>query len=202
MEKIASQLDADGYFIGGVVADESPLEPGVFLIPGGAIDIEPPEARAGMRFKPAQDATWIEEEDHRNEVLYLITDGAPYQLGRDVSGQTYSGAGPLPPWLTSEQRPGPFHKWVSGAWVFDEAAQVEAEISAERAWRDAESARIAWVRERHRDELDADLETSLRKAQFAELLGYIQSLRDWPKDPDFPAQHARPVRPTWLDVIL
>jgi hypothetical protein len=40
--KIVSQLDEKGYFVGTTIADESPLEPGVFLIPGGAIDVEPP----------------------------------------------------------------------------------------------------------------------------------------------------------------
>ncbi len=45
--KIVSQLDANGYFAGAVEADESPLEPGVFLIPGGAIDVPPPNVPQG-----------------------------------------------------------------------------------------------------------------------------------------------------------
>ena len=52
MEKIVSQLDAQGYFDGAVVADESPLEPGVFHIPAGAIDVTPPSLiDAGKRYK-------------------------------------------------------------------------------------------------------------------------------------------------------
>ena len=47
--KIVSQLDADGYFVGLTAADESPLEPGVFLIPGGAVDVEPPVIPDGHR---------------------------------------------------------------------------------------------------------------------------------------------------------
>lgn len=46
--KIVSQLDALGYFTGPVEADESPLEPGVYLIPGGAIDVDPPTVPDGM----------------------------------------------------------------------------------------------------------------------------------------------------------
>lgn len=49
--KIVSQLDADGYFVGEATADESPLEPGVFLIPGGAVDTEPPKEFPGQRCK-------------------------------------------------------------------------------------------------------------------------------------------------------
>ncbi|MEY3766920.1 MAG: hypothetical protein RLZ03_1880 [Pseudomonadota bacterium] len=47
--KNVSQLDADGYFVGVTVADESPLEPGVFLIPAGAVDAEPPAIPEGQR---------------------------------------------------------------------------------------------------------------------------------------------------------
>lgn len=45
--KIVSQLNSVGYFVGPVVADESPMEPGVFLIPGGAVDAPPPNIPAG-----------------------------------------------------------------------------------------------------------------------------------------------------------
>ena len=47
--KTVSQLDAQGYFVNLVEADESPLEPGVFLIPGGAIDAPAPVVPAGSR---------------------------------------------------------------------------------------------------------------------------------------------------------
>lgn len=49
--KQVSQLDADGYFAGATFADESPLEPGVFLIPGGAIDAPVPSVPEGKRAK-------------------------------------------------------------------------------------------------------------------------------------------------------
>lgn len=39
---IVFQVGHDGYFAGPVAADESPLEPGVFLIPGGCVEIAPP----------------------------------------------------------------------------------------------------------------------------------------------------------------
>lgn len=47
MGKVVSQLDAAGRFIGSTVADESPLEPGVFHIPGGAVDVPPPVVPGG-----------------------------------------------------------------------------------------------------------------------------------------------------------
>lgn len=45
--KTVSQLNSQGYFIGSAVADESPLEPGVFLLPGGCVDVEPIAVPAG-----------------------------------------------------------------------------------------------------------------------------------------------------------
>lgn len=47
--KLVSQLDADGYFVGAVSAQISPLEQGVFLIPGGAVDAFPPVVPQGKR---------------------------------------------------------------------------------------------------------------------------------------------------------
>ncbi len=49
--KIVSQLDADGYFVGSVNAPRSPLEVGVFHIPRGAIDTDPPDVPPGHRAK-------------------------------------------------------------------------------------------------------------------------------------------------------
>lgn len=56
--KIVSQLNAQGYFTGPVIADESPLEPGVYLIPGGAIDVPPPTVPAG-KVALRQGLSWV-----------------------------------------------------------------------------------------------------------------------------------------------
>lgn len=36
------QLDDAGYYVGLTIADESPLEPGIYLLPAGSIDTNPP----------------------------------------------------------------------------------------------------------------------------------------------------------------
>lgn len=49
------QTDSTGVFIGIVEADESPLQPGVFLIPGGCVTVEPPAFENKI-------ARWVEDK--------------------------------------------------------------------------------------------------------------------------------------------
>ncbi|QWA30506.1 phage tail assembly chaperone [Pseudomonas sp. RC3H12] len=88
-------------------------------------------------------------------------------------------------------------------------AEVEAHLSppslsreqiaaAERAWRDAAVTAVLWLRERHRDEQDLQRSTTLSDERFAELLTYLQSLRDWPQSAQFPEIEHRPVAPPWI----
>ncbi|TEU23320.1 phage tail protein [Alkanindiges illinoisensis] len=42
--KIVYQLNITGLFVGETLADESPMEPGIFLIPAGCVELAPPES--------------------------------------------------------------------------------------------------------------------------------------------------------------
>ncbi|CUR79999.1 tail fiber assembly protein [Achromobacter xylosoxidans] len=118
--KYVCQLDKSGLYLGLVAANPSPLEPGVYLIPGGAIDCEPPSTvRPGVAHRAAENGKWIELQDFRGQNLYRIADGEPYQLGTEYSGATFEGVGDLPSWLTTEQRPTPWSVWSNGSWVDD-----------------------------------------------------------------------------------
>lgn len=65
--KQVSQLNEDGYFIGITIADASPLEPDVFLIPGGAIDVDPPVVPEGQRAR--WDGEWVFENIPQPEII-------------------------------------------------------------------------------------------------------------------------------------
>lgn len=41
--KTVHQTDRAGMYLGPAIADESPLEPGLFHLPAGAVEITPPE---------------------------------------------------------------------------------------------------------------------------------------------------------------
>ena len=59
--KQVSQLDQDGYFVGATTADPSPLEPDVYLIPGGCIDEPAPTIPEGQRAK-WDNGQWLFED--------------------------------------------------------------------------------------------------------------------------------------------
>lgn len=89
---------------------------------------------------------------------------------------------------------------ADGAPILIDAPGPTDELRAdqERAWRDAALASVMWLRERHRDQQDIGGDTTLSGDQFAELLVYMQALRDWPQSPDFPDIEQRRWPPAWI----
>lgn len=86
-----------------------------------------------------------------------------------------------------------------GVPVLSEPVEAPVDISSkEREWRDAHLQSAMWLRERHRDQQEIGGSTTLTDGQFAELLVYMQALRDWPQSPDFPDSESRPVAPAWI----
>lgn len=122
------QIDAHGYFIGPAPADESPREPGRYLIPTGAIDAPLPTPG------PDQRARW-------DEAAWVYETVPPPR-----------GEAPYPSWVFDEAA----QEWVApeprpdDQAVWDEAAQVwipgdtilRREIDAERDRRLAAGAEI------------------------------------------------------------
>ncbi len=85
------------------------------------------------------------------------------------------------------------------AWVGHDEVVGAGEIATrERGWRDGVVSSTEWLVNRHRDEQDMQLTTTLQAGQFAELLQYRQTLRDWPQSDLFPGIEHRPLPPAWL----
>lgn len=92
----------------------------------------------------------------------------------------------------------PMSEAAVNEYIRDATVPVSTDADGERAWRDSELASLIWLRDRHRDQQEIGGDTTLSADQFAELLVYMQALRDWPQSPDFPDSDKRPVGPSWI----
>lgn len=72
----------------------------------------------------------------------------------------------------------------------------------ERAWRDAQLQQYGGIRDRHRDELELGIATTLTAEQYADLLTLLQALRDWPQSEAFPNATSRPGVPESLSTVV
>lgn len=86
--------NSDGFLVGASEADESPLEPGVFLIPALATKAVPPNVAEGMRVRFDGDA-WVveaipepepepEQADPAPPVVYTCN---PWQIRKALNNQ-------------------------------------------------------------------------------------------------------------------
>ena len=118
--KQVSQLDQDGYFVGVTTADLSPLEPGVYLIPGGAIDATPPTVPEGQRAK--WNGQWMFEDIPQPEPEPEPPEPTPEEQAEMVRMQKQSD-------YQTESDP-LFFKWQAGEATEEEWLAKRAEIRA------------------------------------------------------------------------
>lgn len=78
--KIVSQLDSCGFYVAPVMADESPLEKGVFLIPAGAIDVSPPDFQARLHHKIKWDGSQFIEVENEKPAAPALQEGETLQF--------------------------------------------------------------------------------------------------------------------------
>lgn len=103
-----------------VYARESPLEPGVFLIPANATAVAPPEAVAG-KARIFDGAAWTLAEDHRGETVWRKADALAVTVDWiGAVGEGYTALEPCayPAWDAE-----------AGAWSADDAAVAAARKS-------------------------------------------------------------------------
>lgn len=65
--KLAYQTDKNGWFVGVVEADESPLEKGVWHYPFGAVNIEPPISQDPTKHPRYINGSWILDDIPKEE---------------------------------------------------------------------------------------------------------------------------------------
>ena len=120
--KVVYQTDHLGIYTGKTVADRSPLEPDVWLIPGGCVEVAPPAV-------PAKKAAlwngrkWQLVDSYQGLTVYNTTTRAPMVIER---------AGALPAGYTLEV-PAPGQIWGNGHWVDDIPTVLELRYTVQLA---------------------------------------------------------------------
>jgi len=118
--KTVYQTDHLGIYVGAVQADPSPLEPDVWLIPGGCVEAAPPaipERKAALW----RGDRWQLVDDYQGLTAYHVETREPLQITRH---------GPLPAMHTL-LAPGLGQIWQEGEWV-DDLPAVLAALHAEK----------------------------------------------------------------------
>ena len=170
-----------GEFLAVGEARVDPLDDTFLLIPAHACQVRPPEVGA-MQVAVLVDGEWSVKPDYRG-VIYSTSTGEAHQ---------YQDIGELPEGFTSMKWPGEDFAWTGEGWKLDAVARAAREAEQERVWRNEEVDRVKWLRERHRDEQEMQEPTTLTTEQYAEVLNYLQLLRNWPQSERFPDSSYRP----------
>lgn len=114
-----------GEFINAVAADESPLEPGVILLPAHATGINPPAA-AAHQVAVFEGEQWALKADWRGVTLTSTSTGQPVNI-------TEIGTTPADVGATETPRPSPAHVWGGYGWTLDDALAAELDAQSKAA---------------------------------------------------------------------
>lgn len=120
--KVVYQTDHQGIYTGTIVADRSPLEPDVWLIPGGCVEIAPPavpENKAALW----NGRKWVLVDSYQGLTVYNITTRADLVIEQ---------AGDIPVGYTLAV-PAPGQIWSNGRWVDDIPAVLDLRYNAQLA---------------------------------------------------------------------
>ncbi len=122
--------------------DVHPHPDGEYQVPGNCVRVLAPDVgenerakwvsevpRIAFNFGHAGTGSWEVVDDYRKADLFQTANGEKYQVDSDVDGVSYDGIGPLPAWLTLQERPSRFHHYIDGAWVLNVQEELEALIN-------------------------------------------------------------------------
>jgi len=113
--KVVYQTNPLGLYVGQAFADPSPIEPDVYLIPAGCVEVPPP-ATVENKVAVWSGGKWQLVDFYQGVTAYSITTGEPLTL---------DGFQPLPNGYTLK-KPEPNQVWKDGEWVDDDGAILAA----------------------------------------------------------------------------
>ena len=121
--KLVSQLNSAGYFLNATFADESPLEPGVYLLPAGCIDQTPPDIPNGrLALWDFKNSKWdfvVNEEEFLPEKPFV-----PRQVTMRQARLALLGAGKLAGVAVAiDSLPSPTKEAVQIEWEYSQTVE-------------------------------------------------------------------------------
>ncbi|NTZ94829.1 hypothetical protein FCH79_05765 [Pseudomonas koreensis] len=146
-----------------------------------------------------------------NGVAVEVIDTGDYQITQLFAPSFVESMVPVPegmqieigapvPELREEIAPMPVME--SPVVISDVVVEEQDALAAARTWRQSSLSATEWWVTRHRDEQELGRGTTLKAAQYLELLEYRQALRDWPETSQFPSAVSRPSVPTRLAALI
>ena len=116
LTKKVCQLNEQGIYVGQTNADLSPeeAENGVYLMPAGCVDVDPPEDKKGFVAKWTGD-NWDYLENHIGETVYSTKTKEPKKIGE---------LGEIPQGYTSIKPESEHEEWDGKAWVISPQKQT------------------------------------------------------------------------------
>lgn len=145
-------------------------------MPGYSTDKDPGDEVSG-RVAVFKDGEWTQEEDHRGETVYSIT---------DAKSSTVDYIGPIHAGFTGISPSGPYQKWNGKKWVTDTAAQHAADVESAEQQKAALLLEAKATISLWQTELQLGIISDEDKASLIAWMNYIKAVQaiDTPKAPD------------------
>lgn len=119
------------HYLGSSNADESPLEPGVFLIPASATPIAPPEPQVNkVHVFNVESDSWETIEDLRGDYFSTAEENIGLYINhQDPRNALENVTKEIPPVITPNQK----LVWTGDSWDVENAPELSAEEKLQNA---------------------------------------------------------------------
>ena len=112
-----------GEFLYEIQCQESPREPGKFLIPANATTVAPPEEQAG-KARVWNGEEWGYRDDNRGKTMYSVTDSSQTGTMSNVLGANVPDGWTLTPPPDSDNK----YTFVGGEWLPQSVEELRAQL--------------------------------------------------------------------------
>ena len=112
-----------GEFLYVIQCQESPREPGKFLIPANATTVAPPAEQAG-KARVWNGEEWGYRDDNRGKTMYSVTDSRQMRIMSNVLGANVPDGWTLTPPPDSDNK----YTFVGGEWLPQSVEELRAQL--------------------------------------------------------------------------